>query len=219
MKLQLSRSFVTVILFLACVALVLLAQGGPVQACQDGIGGGQEIQVVVGPLLIRSSPAGDIIGTLAVGKTFVITEQIEANGYLWAGHAHGWSALHALDCSDVFTQSTGAVSASSAPAAEDAPAPPPPPAGDDNKCYTDWDFCNTGTPDEIAYKWRLGYWTAAQESGMVPEHAEPKDLAEGKMDSITVRMVMPTKAPESSGPKPERTPGPEMTPEMTQEGN
>lgn len=219
MKLQLPRSFVTVILFLACVALVLLAQGGPVQACQDGIGSGQEIQVVVGPLLIRNAPDGDIVSTLAVGETFVITEQAEANGYLWAGHARGWSALHALDCSDVFTQSTGVVSASAAPAAEDAPAPPP--AGDDNKCYTDWDYCNTGTPDEIAYKWRLGYWTAAQESGMIPEHVEPKELAVGNTESMAgVPMVMPTKAPpKSDGPKPERTRGPEMTPEVTEEGN
>ncbi len=36
-----------------------------------------------------------------------------------------------------------------------------------NKCDTDWDFCNSGTEEENAYYWRLGWCAAAIEMGLV----------------------------------------------------
>ncbi len=36
-----------------------------------------------------------------------------------------------------------------------------------NKCSTDWDFCNSGTEEENAYYWRLGWCAAAIERGAV----------------------------------------------------
>ncbi len=36
-----------------------------------------------------------------------------------------------------------------------------------NKCSTDWDFCNSGTEEENAYYWQLGWCAAAIESGAV----------------------------------------------------
>ncbi len=36
-----------------------------------------------------------------------------------------------------------------------------------NKCYTEWDFCNSGTEAENAYFWRLGWYSAAEEQGEV----------------------------------------------------
>ncbi len=164
MNLQLSRLLVTVILFAACAALVLLAQDEPVQACQDGTGSGREIRVIFGPLRIRSAPAGEIIGVLAVGETFFMGEQVEAGDYLWARHARGWSALHALDCSIVYTEATGAVVALPAAGAASGAAAVPP---GDNKCYTDWDFCNSGSEAENAYYWMLGWCAAAIERGAV----------------------------------------------------
>jgi len=40
-----------------------------------------------------------------------------------------------------------------------------PAAADDNKCYTEWDFCSSGTEAENAYHWRLGWCTSAAERG------------------------------------------------------
>ena len=36
-----------------------------------------------------------------------------------------------------------------------------------NKCNTDWDFCNSGTEEENAYHWHLGWCAAAIEAGFV----------------------------------------------------
>ena len=189
MKLHLSRSFFTLFLFVACVALVLLAQGGPVQACGHEAGSGQEIQVVEGPLLIRDAPAGEIVGALAIGATLAITEQAEAGNYLWGRHALGWSALHSLDCSDVYTQALGAVEA--APA-DDTDMMDDTSMMDDtgvmNRCMTEWD-CNTGTPDEIAYLWRVGWYAGAQDAGIIPPHAKPEELAAGETSSLVPEMT------------------------------
>jgi len=38
-------------------------------------------------------------------------------------------------------------------------------AADDNKCYTEWDFCNAGSEAENAYFWKLGWCAAAVERG------------------------------------------------------
>jgi len=40
-------------------------------------------------------------------------------------------------------------------------------AQDANKCYTDWDFCNSGSEAENEYYWRLGWCASAIESGAV----------------------------------------------------
>jgi len=34
-----------------------------------------------------------------------------------------------------------------------------------NKCYTEWDFCNSGSEAENAYHWQLGWCAAAVERG------------------------------------------------------
>ncbi len=195
MKLHLSRLLVTVILFVACVTLVLLAQDGPAQACQDGTGYGREIRVVFGPLRIRSAPAGEIIGVLAVGETFFMGEQVEAGDYLWARHARGWSALHTLDCSIVYTEATGAVGA--------APAAAAPPG--DNKCYTEWDFCNSGSEAENAYYWMLGWCVAALERGVVS--ASLSVCMGGEEETVSV--------PSSSSPSPSPSQQPQPTPQPT----
>ncbi len=38
-------------------------------------------------------------------------------------------------------------------------------AANDNKCYTEWDFCSAGSEAENAYFWRLGWCAAAVERG------------------------------------------------------
>jgi len=40
-------------------------------------------------------------------------------------------------------------------------------AADDNKCYTEWDFCSAGSEAENAYFWRLGWCAAAVERGVL----------------------------------------------------
>jgi len=44
-------------------------------------------------------------------------------------------------------------------------------AQDPNKCYTEWDFCNSGTEAENAYFWKLGWYASAAERGEVSTSA------------------------------------------------
>jgi len=90
----------------------------------------------------------------------------EENAYYWR---LGW-CVAAVERGEV------SVSVSECVAQQEASAPYPPslssvssvPAGaDPNKCYTEWDFCNSGTAEENAYFWRLGWYAAAEERGEV----------------------------------------------------
>lgn len=198
MESKLLRSFVSVFLFFVCAALlmVVVTHTGTVQACQYDDGEPGIFRVIRGPLRIRETPGGDIIGVLLIGQSFVVTEYAEADGYLWGRHEEGWSALNTLNCLTVY-----------AAPPSDAPAPPgsSDPASDtgqadasaptvvtaDNLCATVWTFCNTGTPEQIAYYWRLGWYASQVQTGALA--GDPADLAVGA-----------TPAP----PAPETTPEP-----------
>jgi len=135
---QLSRLFVTVILFLACVVLVLLAQAqgeAEPNKCHtdwDFCNSGSEAE----------------------------------NAYHWQ---LGWCVAAvergavSASVSACMGQEEGTVSyprTSSSSSSSSAPA-----AADDNKCYTEWDFCNSGSEAENAYHWKLGWCTSAAERG------------------------------------------------------
>ena len=200
----------SVILFLVCtVLLMLMMPAAPVQACQHD--SSQEaaentaFQVIVGPLRIRDTPGGNVIGVLLVGQTVAISEYAESGDYLWGRHGLGWSALHTIDCAVEYTQHTDAAPDVAAPAddaagdgtagdgapADDAAAPPAaPPAGGDNLCHTVWTFCNSGTPAQNDYFWRLGFFASAVQKGEFA--GDPRELVEGR-------------APQASPPSPEAT--------------
>lgn len=202
MDLKLSRSFITSILFLAGAALFLMAmvQPVPVQACQHishTAEGGTEFRIVVGPLRIRDAPNGNIIGVLLVGQTVTVIEYAQTDTYLWGRHTRGsWSAIHTSDCAQEYAEpveplaegdgdatpedDTGSDETPPADAPGAAPALDPALAGSDNLCHTVWTFCNTGTPEQQAYFWRLGWFTAAVGRGEVPP-GSPEEYATGEI--------------------------------------
>ncbi len=196
MDLKLSRSFITSILFLAGAALFLMALVQPVavQACQHDStdpAGSTEFRIIVGPLRIRDAPNGNIIGVLLIGQTITVTEYVQADIYLWGRHALGWSALHTVDCTREYAEPPAAgdaapedVTGSDETSPADAPgaASPSAPAlsGSDNLCHTVWTFCNTGTPEQQAYFWRLGWFASAIERGEVPP-GSPEEYASGEV--------------------------------------
>ena len=201
MEFKLSRSFFSAILFLACAALLLMGmmQAAPVQACQhDDAAEDVAFQVILGPLRIRDAPGGETVGMLLVGESVTVTEYAEADNYLWGRHELGWSALNTLDCAVEYAEHTDAMpadtaagddaaddgaappagSGGAAPPAGGAADPPPPGAALRNLCNTVWTFCNSGTPEQNAYFWRLGWYTVAIESGelAVPPGTTARDL-------------------------------------------
>ncbi len=200
MESKLLRSFVSVLLFFVCAALlmVVVTHTVPVQACQHDDGEPGIVQVLRGPLRIRETPGGDIIGVLLIGQSVVVTEYAEADDYQWGRHADGWSALNTLDCMTIYAAPPG-----------DAPAPPgssdaesdagqvnvtgPSVVTANNLCATVWTFCNTGTPAQIAYYWRLGWYASQVQTGTLA--GDPTDLVVG------------------ATPDPPAAPAPETTPE------
>ena len=189
MDLKLSRSFITSVLFLAGAVLFLMAmvQPVPVQACQhESVDprGGIEFRIVVGPLRIRDAPNGNIIGVLLVGQTVTVIEYAQTDTYLWGRHTlGGWSALHTVECvleyakpveslaegdGDAAPDDTGSDDTPPVDAPGTAPPSAPAPSGSNNLCHTVWTFCNTGTPEQQAYFWRLGWYASAVERGEVP---------------------------------------------------
>ena len=203
MSSKLFRSFVSALLFFACAALLMVAvtRTVPVQACWHDDGEPGIVRILRGPLRIRETPGGDIIGVLSIGQLVAVTEYAEVDGYLWGRHEEGWSAMHTLDCLTIYTVPPS-----------DAPAPPgssdtesdtgqtgqvnvtgPTVITADNLCATVWTFCNTGTPEQIAYYWRLGWYASQVQTGALA--GDPADLVVG------------------ATPAPPAPPAPETTPE------
>ena len=211
MKEKLFHSSVSMTLFCVCAFLLVMVMSpeSSVQACGHDSGddsGTLNInQVLFGPLRVRAEPNGDVIEVLLIGDTFVVTEFAEAGGYLWGRHELGWTALHTLDCNTVYA------------ASPDHAAPTPDPAGDtstgagdtstaasdspiitgDNLCHTVWTFCNTGTPEQIAYYWRLGWYAAEVQQGKLA--GDPARLASG---ATPVPTPVPPERPPETTPEP-----------------
>jgi len=145
---QVSRLFVSVILFAACVVLVLLAQA------QSG-GGGQTLD----PAPNKCHTEWDFCNAGSEAE----------NAYHWR---LGWcvaaveSGAASVSVSACMGQEEGTVSypRSLSPASASSSSSMPEGA-QPNKCYTEWDFCNSGTEAENAYFWRLGWYSAAEEQG------------------------------------------------------
>ena len=204
MKSKLFRSSVSMTLFCvgAFLLVMLMSPESSVQACGhdsgDDSGTLNIYQVLLGPLRTRAEPNGDVIDVLLIGDTFVATEFAEAGGYLWGRHELGWTALSTLDCNTVYA------------ASPDHAAPTPDPGSDtsggtstdtqdspiitgDNLCHTVWTFCNTGTPEQIAYYWRLGWYAAEVQQGKLS--GDPARLAAGATP-------VPTSPPAETTPDP-----------------
>ena len=135
---QVSRLFVSVILFAACVVLVLLAQAQS--------------------------------GTVDPNKCYTEWDFCNAgdehqNAYHWR---LGWCVAAvergavSVSVSACMGQEEGTVSFP-----RSLSVPPVPAAGDDNKCYTEWDFCSSGSEAENAYFWKLGWCVAGVERGTI----------------------------------------------------
>ncbi len=175
---QLSRLFVSVVLFAACVVLVLLAQA------QSG-GGGQTLD----PAPNKCHTEWDFCNAGSEAE----------NAYHWR---LGWcvaaveSGAASVSVSACMGQEEGTVSypRSLSPASLSSSSSMPKGA-DPNKCYTEWDFCNSGTEAENAYFWRLGWYSAAEEQGEV---------------SVSLYEFMggqaPTAVPTRGAPQPEVSP-------------
>ncbi len=148
---KLSRWFVTVILCLACVALVLLVQA-------------------------QSEGGADSTNKCHTEWDFCNSGTEAENAYHWR---LGWcvaaveSGAASVSVSACMGQEEGTVSyprsLSPAPpsSASSSSASSAPAGAEPNKCYTEWDFCNSGTEEENAYFWRLGWYAAASERGEV----------------------------------------------------
>ncbi len=151
MKLQkVSRWFVSVVLFAACVVLVLLAQA------QSG-GGGQTLD-----------PAPNKCHT---EWDFCNAGSDAENAYHWR---LGWcvaaveSGAASVSVSACMGQEEGTISYPRSLSSSSASSVSSMPAGaQPNKCYTEWDFCNAGSEAENAYFWKLGWYSAAEEQGAV----------------------------------------------------
>lgn len=209
MESKLLRSFVSVFLFFVCAALlmVVVTHTVPVQACQHDDGEPGIVQVIRGPLRIRETPSGDIIGVLLIGQSVVVTEYAEADGYQWGRHADGWSALNTLDCMTIYAAPPS--DAPAAPESSDTESDTASGTGQtgqvnvtgptvvtaNNLCATVWTFCNTGTPGQIAYYWRLGWYASQVQTGTLA--GDPADLVVGV-----------TPDPPAPAPAPETTPEP-----------
>ncbi len=137
---QLSRLFVSVVLFAACVVLALLAQA------QSGGGADSE------PNKCYSEWDFCSAGTEA------------ENAYHWQ---LGWCVAAVergaieVSVSACMGREEGSVSyprSSSSSSSSSA-------AASDNKCFTEWDFCSAGSEAENAYFWRLGWCAVAVERG------------------------------------------------------
>jgi len=146
---QLSRLFVSVILFAACVVLVLLAQAQS--------GGGQTLD----PAPNKCHTEWDFCNAGSEAE----------NAYHWR---LGWcvaaveSGAASVSVSACMGQEEGTVSYPRSLSSSSASAVSSMPEGaQPNKCYTEWDFCNSGTEAENAYFWRLGWYSAAEEQGEV----------------------------------------------------
>ncbi len=140
MKLQkVSRLFVSVVLFAACVVLVLLAQA------QSGGGADSE------PNKCYSD------------WDFCNSGSEAENAYHWQ---LGWcvaaveSGAVSVSVSACMGREEGSVSYPRSSSSSSMSA-----AASDNKCYTEWDFCNAGSEAENAYFWKLGWCAAAEERG------------------------------------------------------
>lgn len=200
MESKLLRSFVSVFLFFVCAALliVVVTHTVPVQACQHDDGEPGIAQVIRGPLRIRETPGGDIIGVLLIGQSVVVTEYAEADGYLWGRHEDGWSALNTLDCMTIYAAPPGDAPAAPGSSDDESDAGQvnvtgPTVVTTNNLCATVWTFCNTGTPAQIAYYWRLGWYASQVQTGTLA--GDPADFAGGA-------------TPVPAAPAPETTPEP-----------
>jgi len=186
MKLQRSRSLVSVLLFLACVVLVLLAQ----------------------------AQGGDNDPNKCHTDWDFCNSGTEAeNEYYWR---LGWCAA-AIERGEVSAspsacmgQEEGTVSFPSSSPSRALPSSRHPssqhfssPSGD-NKCNTDWDFCNSGGEAENAYHWRLGWCAAGIESGTLSvSPSECMGQPEG-----TVSLPSPISPPPPSSPPSSKPPDP-----------
>jgi len=148
MKLQRSRSLVSVLLFLACVALVLLAQaqgGNEPNKCHtdwDFCNSGTEAE-------------NEYYWRLGWCAAAIERGAVSASPSACMGQEEGTVSFPPSSRRRAAASGTTLLD-------EDVPIDP-----DGNACH-DWgDFCNTGTPDEIEYKWRLGWCVWAVGTGTV----------------------------------------------------
>jgi len=148
MKLKLSRLFVTLLLLLACVALVLLAQaqgGNEPNKCRtdwDFCNSGTEAE-------------NEYYWRLGWCAAAIERGAVSASPSACMGQEEGTVSFPSSSRRRAAASGTTLLQ-------EDVPIDP-----DGNAC-DDWgDFCNTGTPDEIEYKWRLGWCVWAVGTGTV----------------------------------------------------
>ncbi len=67
---------------------------------------------------------------------------------------------------------------------------------DDNKCYTEWDFCNAGSEAENAYFWKLGWCAVAVERGA---------MSLGQCMTGEEPKALPTSIARRGAPRPDET--------------
>jgi len=69
-----------------------------------------------------------------------------------------------------------------------------------NKCYTDWDFCNSGSEAENEYYWRLGWCASAIERGAVS--ASPSACMGQEEGTVTFPTSSKSSSPSGSSSSP-----------------
>ncbi len=144
---KVSRLFVTIILFAACVVLALLAQA------QSGGGADSEPNKCYSEWdFCNSGSEAENAYHWRLGWCVAAVERgaIEVSVSACMGREEGTVS---------YPRSLSPASLSSSPSMPEGAQP--------NKCYTEWDFCNAGTEAENAYFWRLGWYSAAEEQGEV----------------------------------------------------
>jgi len=135
---KLSRWFVGVILFAACVALILLMQAQ--------LGGGE------------AEP-----NKCHTDWDFCNDGSAAENAYHWR---LGW-CVAAVERGAVPVSVSTCMGEEGDSVSSPRSSSPPSAFTDENKCYAEWDFCNAGTEAENAYFWRLGWCTAGFERGVL----------------------------------------------------
>jgi len=187
MKLQLSRSFVTVILFLACVALVLLTQetkASDPNKCNtdwDFCNSGTEAE-------------NAYYWRLGWCAAAIERGAVSTSPSACMGQEEGTVTFPPSSPAKVQRLSPASAQLEGTP--EPSPPQPPPSPPDDNACH-DWgDLCDSGTEAENEYHWRLGWCVWAVKTGAV---------------SVSVSACMGE--PEGTVSHPPWSPHPEGTPE------
>jgi len=198
---KLSRLFVTLLLFLACVALVLLAQAQ---------GGNEPNKCHTDWDFCNSGTEAENAYYWRLGWCAAAIERgaVSASPSACMGQEEGTVS---------FPSSSPARAQRSAPARarlegtqEPLPPPPPPPPPsplpDGNACH-DWgDLCNSGSEAENEYHWRLGWCVWAVKTGAV------SDSVSACMGEPEGTVSHPPWSPHPDGGPPSQ-PNPEGTPE------